>query len=560
MRHSTGAQMPQIEVHRIPSPSSATPVPDRSVVGSKAHYLMRMARRGLSVPAAFVLATDLCRAYMAHGREALQGLEALIAAEIEALGEATGRRWGDGKRPLLVSVRSGAPLSMPGMMETVLNVGLNRESQRGLLRMTGNPRLVQDCRRRLFAQFGEVVHGIPAGKLAAREAEILQQHAAADCDGLDSEGLGLLAEAFEELIVAETGAALPEDPTRQLMAAIEAVLRSWSSERARSYRKLNGVPDTLGTAVLVQTMVFGNLGPTSGSGVGFTRNPSDGSNAIYGDFLANAQGEDVVAGRRRAEDLATLQWRAPQAYAALMAARGELEAEFKDMQDFEFTVEEGRLLLLQSRPGKRTPLAAVRIAHDLVAEGKLAPAGGLALLGDLDLDGVRDTRLELPADAVALATGVSAGAGVAVGAAAFDPARVADLAAAGGPVILFCETAETGDIAALAEAAALVTAQGARTAHAAVVVRQLGKPCIVGCRSLQIEASRRSGVFGAVRLGEGDPVSIDGATGRIYAGAHAVACSRPERLIAQIRHWQAAAEAPAHKAGGAGRGAPRKGR
>lgn len=535
---------PRLRIFRIPHQDPRHPLPGKDVVGSKAHYLMRMARRGLPVPQGFVLPTELCRAYLKSGRDALLGLDAVLGEELEALGEHVGRRFGDGKRPLLVSVRSGAPVSMPGMMETVLNVGLNAETMGGLLRMTGNPRLVQDCRRRLVSQYGEVVHGIAPAAFTSRQQTLLAEQAAPDCSDLDSEGLRVLADAFEEVFEAQVGHAFPSDPVTQLAGAIEAVLASWSSARAQSYRKLNGIAEDLGTAVVVQAMAFGNLGPASGAGVGFTRNPSDGSPQIFGDFVANAQGEDVVAGRRRAEDLEGLSQRAPSAYRQLVDACAELESEFGDMQDFEFTVEEGQLLMLQCRPGKRTPLAAIRIAHDLILEQRLAPAQGLALLEGIDLDTIKDERLEVPADAAPIARGTSAGVGVAVGAAVFDPARVGEVRAKAGTAILICRTAETSDIAAVAEAAALVTAEGARTSHAAVVARQLDKPCIVGVERLVIDEGRRSGAFGAIQITEGDRLSIDCAKAAVYAGSYPVHVSRPDDLIANLKAWRGGAAQP----------------
>jgi len=531
-------RVPRLRIFRIPHQDHRHDLPDKDAVGSKAHYLMRMARRGLPVPPGFVLPTDLCRAYLKSGREALHGLDTILEEELEALGAHVGRRFGDSRRPLLFSVRSGAPVSMPGMMETVLNVGLNSETMGGLLRMTGNPRLVQDCRRRLVSQYGEVVHGIAPAAFMARQKALLAANAVADCSDLDSDGLRALAEAFEEIFQVETGHVFPVVPRVQLMGAIEAVLASWSSARAQSYRAMNAIADDLGTAVVVQTMAFGNLGPASGSGVGFTRNPSDGRPEIYGDFVANAQGEDVVAGRRRAEDLTGLEQRAPDAYRKLVAACAELESEFGDMQDFEFTVEEGQLLMLQCRPGKRTPLAALRIAHDLILEKRLAPADGLRLLEGIDLDGVKDERLDLPPDAAPIARGKAAGLGVAVGAAVFSPARVTEVRHRSGTAILICKTAETNDIAALAEAAALVTAEGARTSHAAVVARQLNKPCIVGVEQLAIDEGGRSGTFGAIRITEGDIVSLDCTKAAIYAGKFAIHASAPVTLVKDLKAWQ----------------------
>jgi pyruvate, orthophosphate dikinase len=526
-------------VYRIPFDDPARQIPAKETVGSKAHNLMRLAACGLPVPPAFVLGTEICRDYLRRGAAALTGLADVLDRELRELGARTGRRFGDAKRPLLVSVRSGAAISMPGMMETVLNVGLDETTLRALTRMTGNPRLGQDCRYRLIQQYGEVVHAIPPASFDARRDALLAARGAAEVGELDTKSLAAMADAFGEVFEATTGGGFPADPLVQLQAAIEAVFRSWASPRAQSYRKLNGIPDDLGTAATIQAMVFGNLGPGSGSGVGFTRNPADGTNAIYVDYLANAQGEDVVAGRRRAMDIAELERRAPAAHRALGEARTVLERELRDMEDFEFTVEEGRLFLLQTRTGKRTPLAALRIANDLVEEGIISRPEALARIAALDLDAIETVRLDPAAGQVAFARGTAASAGVATGAAVFDPERVAAMKER-GQVVLVRESAETGDIAALSQAAALIAAEGARTSHAAVVARELGKVCIVGCERLVIDPSGQRARFGDETIAEGDVLTVDGATGEIYRGAVDVVRERPTALLDAVAAWRAA--------------------
>ena len=380
------------EVYRIPFDGDPKQLPTKDTVGSKAHNLMRLAGCGLPVPPAFVLGTGICRDFLKRGSKALDGLDQILERELQHLGARTGRLLGDAKRPLLLSVRSGAAISMPGMMETVLNVGLTEATLRALIRMIGNPRLAHDCRRRLVQQYGEVVHGIAPERFEKRLEAVLAELEATDVDELGASGLRRIAAAFEEEFESANGKPFPSDPNLQLEAAIEAVFRSWAGARAKSYRKLNRIPEDLGTAVIVQAMVFGNLGPDSGSGVGFTRNPSDGSNELYVDYLSNAQGEDVVSGRRRAMGLADLERRAPAAHRALIDARALLEREFRDVQDFEFTVEDGRLFLLQSRTGKRTPLAALRIAHDLAEEGLISAAEALERLQSIDLAAIENVR------------------------------------------------------------------------------------------------------------------------------------------------------------------------
>jgi pyruvate, orthophosphate dikinase len=523
------------QVHRIPA-GAELPPPD--VVGTKARNLMIMAQHALPVPPGFVLATELCRAYLVEGRKALATLESVLSAELARLAEMTGRRFGDAKRPLLVSVRSGAAVSMPGMMETVLNVGLTDTAMRGLIRLTGNPRLAFDCRRRLIAQYAEVVHGAPARPFE----DIVTARLAADrlCSPheLDTEALQAIVEDSLAQFESTTGQAFPEEPIVQLVATVEAVLKSWSSERAKAYRRLNGIDDKAGTATLVQCMVFGNSGPLSGSGVGFTRNPADGSNAVYIDYLPSAQGEDVVAGRRNVLGADALEVRAPSVFAELMAGKTVLERTFRDAQDFEFTVEDGRLYLLQCRSAKRTPLAALRIASDLVAEKLIEPKEALTRLEGLDIDAIEVQGIDTSAAPPPIAKAVPASVGVVAGLAVLDPARLDTYAKRGKPLVLLREFAETVDVEAVAKAAGLVTAKGARTSHAAVVARQLGKVCLVGCAGLEIAADGRSARLEGDVIAEGDALTIDGATGAIYRGELAVVHRKPDALVKELRRWR----------------------
>jgi len=527
-----------MDVYRIPFDGPDDMLPSKEMVGSKAHNLMRMARRGLLVPPGFVLGTGVCRAYLDEGPAALAGLDEVLERELEALGTRTNRRFGDPKRPLFVSVRSGAAMSMPGMMETVLNVGLTDATMRGLLRLTGNPRLTADCQRRLIQQFAEVVHGAEKKRFDDIVAAKLVEEGLGRADELDSQALYELAAAYAQEFETIAGQPFPSSPLAQLRASIEAVLKSWMSARAVSYRKLNAIPDHAGTATIVQMMVFGNAGPTSGSGVGFTRNPSDGTKAMYVDYLTNAQGEDVVSGRMNALDMVELERRAPDAHRQLVSSRDVLEREFGDMQDFEFTVEEGQLYMLQARSGKRTPLAALRIAIDLVQEEAIAPEAGLSLLQGLDVDAIETVELSPHAGTKPIARAVPAGAGVAAGAVVFDTSRVADLKRKGKPVVLVRDETETTDIQALADAAALVTRHGARTSHAAVVARQLGKVCLVGCEALKIGEGRRRGSFGGVEIEEGETITVDGTTGLIFQGEVPVKREKPKKLVEEVRRWR----------------------
>ncbi len=542
-KHAAFEDTLAINVHRIPFDGSGDKLPTKDVVGSKAHNLMRIARRDLPIPPAFVLSTNVCRDYLKRGKAALEGLDAVLDRELDQLGKLAGRHFGDASCPLLVSVRSGAAISMPGMMETVLNIGLDDATLSGLIRMTGNPRLAHDCRRRLVQQYGEVVHGLAPTLFENRQRALLIERGLSDVDEIDSTGLRDIGDAELKVFETAAGCSFPSKPQSQLHAAVEAVLRSWSSERARDYRKLNGIPDDLGTAVIVQAMVYGNWGPSSGSGVGFTRNPGDGGNELYVDYLANAQGEDVVGGRRRAMGLDELERRAPDAHRSLLAARPILEQEFADMQDFEFTVEEGRLFFLQCRAGKRTPLAALRIAHDLVVERIIAPIDALQRLDGLELDEIEIVRLKPSKGQTPLLRGTPASTGIAIGAVVFDPERLPAIVNGGTSAILVRESAETGDILALSEAAALIAVEGARTSHAAVVARQLGKVCVVGCAGLTIDESGQSGEVGSEKLHEGDMITVDGATGAIFRGELEVVRERPVELLQAIAGWRTASSA-----------------
>ena len=540
-RKTMPARRSKPNVYRIPFDGVARDLPSKEAAGSKAHNLMLMAQQGLRIPPGFVLGTDLCLDYIERGKRALDGIEAVLGAELDRLGAELGRGFGDAKRPLLVSVRSGAPVSMPGMMETVLNVGLTGRAVPGLLRMTGNPRLALDCRRRLIEQFAAVVHGAP---LKAFE-DILASHLAAGRlthhHEIDTQGAGEIVEAYLGAYQTVVGEPLPEDPMQQLVETVEAVLASWSGERAESYRRLNDISSSLGTAVIVQAMVFGNSGPLSGSGVGFTRNPSDGSDAPYIDYLPNAQGEDVVAGRRNAFGEEELRRRLPDAHRELLQGCAILERAFGDMQDFEFTVENGRLYFLQTRAGKRTPLAALKIARDLVASKLITTRTALEHIDDIDLDSIEFEELVVPDGLQPIARAIPASVGIVAGRAVIDPARLEGLKRRGTPLILIREHAETADINALSETAALVTAHGARTSHAAVVARQLGKVCLVGCVGLNIDASGRACRFGDVTIEEGDEISIDGNTGAVFRGALAIRRRKPLDLLDEIRHWRRAA-------------------
>ncbi|MEK7244429.1 MAG: PEP/pyruvate-binding domain-containing protein, partial [Pseudomonadota bacterium] len=419
-------------------------------VGQKAYNLIRMAALGLPVPPAFALDTSLCRAfYAADGRMPPSGDE-LFAAGIHWLEGVTGATFGGARRPLLVSVRSGAPVSMPGMMDTVLDIGLNDVTVHSMIRATGNPRLAWDSYRRLIQSYAEIVRGCPPASFA----RIVDQFRAAGSwsgpEEFDTMTLKAITGEFLELILPLTGTAFPQDPRVQLAEAAAAVFRSWNSPRAVEYRRLNHLAEDSGTAVTVQTMVFGNAGGTSGAGVGFTRNPATGTDELYLDYLPNTQGEDVVSGRFAVRDSRHLALVLPKVHAELNRIKPILEREFKDIQDFEFTVQEGRLYMLQTRSGKRTPWAAVQIAVDLVNEGMIDPVMALERLVGVDLDAVSRIRLDVPGEPIA--RGTSAGTGVAVGQAAFDSRQARSMAEKGEAAILIRGGTAAEDIEGIAAA------------------------------------------------------------------------------------------------------------
>jgi pyruvate,orthophosphate dikinase len=519
---------------------------DACQVGAKAAGLAKLAAGGLRVPPLFVLPSGLTAQVAAAGGRLPGGLDDAVDAALRKLEAAEGARLGDPSAPLLVSVRSGASVSMPGMMETLLNVGLSEATVPGLIRRTGNPRLAWDAYRRLVAGYGEVVTGIAAQEFEAETARIA---GTADPRLLDFEQLRTLARAHAQLVARRSGHEFPQDARVQLRKAIAAVFASWHSPKASNYRRTHGIPDDLGTAVAVQAMVFGNAGGLSGAGVGFTRDPVTGDRAPWVDFLFDAQGEDVVSGRSRADGHAQLASAAPALWEELQAAAARLERLFQDMQDFEFTMQEGRLYFLQSRTGKRGARAAARIALDMVDEGLIPRELALRRLETIDPQAleVQCVVAEDGARAQPAASALSASAGVASGEIALDEARARRRNGEGAAVILVRRDAETDDIAALQQAAGILTARGARTSHAAVVARDLGKVCLVGCETLAIDLAARRIRLGSRELSEGDLISIDGNEGRVYAGRVRTQAQRPRELLQRLENLRSRCESASNQ-------------
>lgn len=502
----------------------------KDLLGGKGANLAEMAAIGIPVPPGFTITTEVCRYYYKNGGKYPEGLTEQVRQGMRFLEEATGRKFGDPENPLLVSVRSGAPVSMPGMMDTILNLGLNDKSVEGLASRT-SPRFAYDAYRRLLSMYGSVVLGIkdevdPFGE--AMEELKHERKASSDLD--------LTAEDFRELvarykdIIRRAGKIFPQDPWEQLWGAIEAVVRSWMNERAKVYRRLYRIPEEMGTAVNVQAMVFGNLGNRSGTGVCFTRDPATGENRLYGEFLLNAQGEDVVAGIRTPNPISksaktdpsqiSLEEAMPEVYRELLRIRDLLERHYRDMQDVEFTIEEGKLYILQTRSGKRTGFAAVRIAVEMAEEGlitedeailRIDPAEQLSQL----LQPIFDPKAK--ARAKVLARGLAAGPGAASGRIALSAAKAEEMAKE-GPVILVRHETSPDDIRGMAAAQGVLTARGGLTSHAAVVARQIGKVAVVGCEALQIDYGKRELRVAGEVLREGDWLSIDGTTGEVLLG------------------------------------------
>jgi pyruvate, orthophosphate dikinase len=505
-------------------------------IGAKAAILARVAGLGLPVPPAFVLAIDLGAAMMAGDKEAERAFAIGLKEGIAFLEEKTGQRFGHRRKPLLVSVRSGAARSMPGMLDTVLDVGCTGEATRGLIRVTGNPRFAWDCRRRFLEAYAETVLGLdPTPLRAKREVLIAEANAVNELD-LDSESLERLSFAYEDLITS-LGEDIADDPMDQLTEAARAVYRSWMSDRACTYRRLQGYEDLKGSAVLVQAMVFGNRGTSSGAGVAFSRDPSTGASEPVIDVLFEAQGEDVVSGRAHPLTEKELAQSAPAVAAELRRYLAELERNFKDVQDVEFTIEDGRLWILQARAAKRTARAALKIAVDFVHEGLSSVQESLRQLSSLDLRHVAVARFV--GNAAPAAHGVGAAGGVAVGRAAFDTATAERLASAGDSVILVRPDIDTADVAGLAAASGALTAMGGRTAHASLIARQLGKACVVSCAGLTVDASGHRAEIAGAAIREGDWLSIDGDTGDVFLGQREIVTERPEAALAEIEAWRA---------------------
>ncbi len=507
------------------------------VVGAKAANLAHMAALGLPVPPAFVLPIELCAAITKGEAGARQKLAEGLDEGIAFLEHATGKAFGDRRHPLLVSVRSGAARSMPGMLDTVLDVGCTPGAVRGLIRATGNPHFAYDCRRRFLESYGSVVLGISDEAFAAPLKAMLVAEGVTQEQDLDSEALERLAATHQQTIE-EARSVAADDPRQDLRAAAEAVYLSWMSERARTYRKIEHFEDLQGTAVTVQAMIFGNHNARSGAGVAFSRDPSTGRTEPVIDVLFASQGEDVVSGRRNPDTEEAIARLLPEVDSALRAALQTLEREFRDVQDVEFTIEDAKLWLLQTRAAKRTPDAAIRFAIDFVKEGLISPTEALRRIAGVDLQTL--ARKTLVGVGTPAGQGKGASTGIAIGRVAFNSASATRLAESGEPVILVRPNINTADVGGFAACVGILAAVGGRTAHAALVARQLGKPCIVGCAALEVDPARQKAQLAGRDLHEGDWLSLDGESGQVFFGRGEVAVEAPQAELAEISRWKRA--------------------
>ncbi|NLX56629.1 MAG: pyruvate, phosphate dikinase [Planctomycetaceae bacterium] len=511
----------------------------RELLGGKGANLAEMTGIGLPVPPGFTITTECCAAYYTSGRKLPAGLMDQVNDEIKTLEKELGKKFGDDKNPLLVSVRSGAAASMPGMMNTILNLGLNDKSVQGLAAATGNPRFAYDSYRRLINMFGDVVMGVDHQHFEEAFSRIKSKYKAVADTDVPTEGLMELCTEYEKVLKAKCGKDFPQDPIKQLQMSVEAVFSSWMTPRAVRYREVENIRGLLGTAVNVQSMVYGNMGTDSGTGVGFTRNPSTGENKFFGEFLINAQGEDVVAGIRTPQPIAEMVKWNKAVYNQILDIKKTLEDHYREMQDIEFTIERGTLYMLQTRTGKRTGAAAVKVACDMVKEGLIDEQTAVLRIPANDL-----TQLLLPsfdpkakAKALLLAKGLPASPGAAVGKLAFTAEEAASRAKEGEKVLLVRKETSPEDVDGMHSAAGILTSTGGMTSHAAVVARGWGRCCVAGAGEIQINEKARKITVAGKTFGCDDVLSIDGSTGEVMAGEVATQAPTLSGDFAKVMKW-----------------------
>ncbi|KUO39681.1 MAG: pyruvate, phosphate dikinase [Candidatus Hadarchaeum yellowstonense] len=492
---------------------------NKRLLGGKGAGLCTMAQLGLPVPPGFVITTEVCKQYYDAGGKLPAGLMDEVMEAMKKLERITGKGFGDPKNPLLVSIRSGSMYSMPGMMDTILNLGLNDETVEGLAKLTNNERFAYDAYRRFIQMFGKIVLGVDGKKFEEIFEEQKKKVGAKFDTDLTATDLKEIVKKFKQLVKEETHQDFPSDPVKQLELAIGAVFASWQNKRAIEYRRFYKIPDYLGTAVNVVTMVFGNIGEDSGTGVAFTRDPSTGERKLFGEFLFNAQGEDVVAGIRTPLKIDDLKRRYPEIYNKLVEIAEKLERHYRDMQDIEFTVERGKLYMLQTRAGKRTAQAAVKIAVDMVMEGLITKEEALLRIEPSHIEQLLHKQVDPQAKVTVIAKGLNASPGAAVGKAVFDSERAKEMGKAGEKVILVRPETSPDDVGGIIASQGVLTSRGGVTSHAAVVTRGLGKPAVVGCESIKIDVDARLFEVDGTVVKEGDLITINGTTGEVILGA-----------------------------------------
>ncbi len=512
----------------------------KDLLGGKGANLSEMKRLGLPVPDGFTITTEACIEYLKNGEKLADEVQNQLETQLAAFSERTGKAFSSNDHLLLVSVRSGAKISMPGMMDTILNLGLNDENVEKLAAKTGDARFSYDCYRRLLQMFGEVVYHIPMSAFDTYFNAYKQSHGYENDADIPAEGLKEICEHYKTVYIEEVYKPFPQAPIDQLREAIEAVFKSWDNDRARVYRDLNEIPHDIGTAVNVQEMVFGNSGPKSGTGVAFTRNPVTGEAQLFGEYLLNAQGEDVVAGIRTPKDIATLQAQMPHVHQAFVEVSEQLEAHYKDMQDIEFTIENEKLYILQTRNGKRTAKAAIQIAVDLVEEGVISKEEAMHKVDVKSIDTLlhptfKEEALEV-AEVISKA-GLPASPGAATGKIVFSAEAAQLQAEQGEKVILMRPETSPEDIEGMIASEAIVTTHGGMTSHAAVVARGMGKCCVTGCSDLEINTKEKIVSYAGKTLQEGDMVSVDGAKGDLYVGEIETTSAEHSEAFEQFMQW-----------------------
>lgn len=511
---------------------------NKALFGGKGANLAEMTRIGLPVPQGFTITTEACTKYYDDGRQINSDIQAQIKANLAKLEKTTGKTLGDPNNPLLVSVRSGARVSMPGMMDTILNLGLNDTVVEGLAKLTNNPRFAYDSYRRFIQMFSDVVMQQDKSKYERILDEIKEKKGVKFDKDLTADDLKEIVKLFKKLYKQSQKVEFPQEPETQLMEAVKAVFRSWDNDRANVYRKMHGIPYSWGTAVNIQSMVFGNMGDDSGTGVAFTRNPSTGENVLYGEYLMNAQGEDVVAGIRTPQPIAQLEEQNAEVYAQFVAITKKLEKHYKDMQDMEFTIEKGKLYMLQTRNGKRTAKAALKIAVDLVNEGMIDEKQALLMIDPAQLDALLHPTFDDAAikKAKVIGEALPASPGAACGKIVFTAEKAKEDGKKNKVVLVRLETSPE-DIEGMAASQGILTARGGMTSHAAVVARGMGTCCVAGCSALKFADDGKSFTLGGKKYKEGDVISFDGSTGKIYEGEVATVEAKISGEFATIMAW-----------------------